>query len=170
MINKFIFILNNILSFIIKFFRKIHNNWPKLRKIFILFIFIVLFALYIQSPEIKLQLSNTARLTILQYEKNADNYMASNDFDNAINQYKSAISIILSQKNINDINIDKDIQYRICKKAANAFLKYSSINTIDESHKKTCLIFIEGLNLQKENFKDDMSIDSLIKKMNLAIS
>ena len=169
MANK-IFILNSILSFLIKLFKKLCDNWSTVRKVLIAVTFIIVFAIYLQSPDIKLQISNTARLTILQYEKTANKYMSQNDFDNAINQYKSAVSIILSQKNIGNITVDKDIQYRICTNASDAFLKYSNNNLLDERHKKTGRIFIEALNAQKKIHKDDPYLDSLIQKMNLAIA
>ena len=170
MINKFIFKLNRFFSFSIRFFKNTRNNWPKLRKVFIVLIFFISFIFYIQSPDIKMKLGKSAQLTILQYEKNADNYISNNDFNNAINEYKFAISIIISQKNIDDIIIDKNVQYRVCKKSANAFLKYSYNNDLDESDKKIGRMFIEGLNIQKKYFKSDTSIDYLIKKVNLAIT
>jgi len=169
MINKFVVVLNVILSFIINFFRKIHNNWPKLRKIFITVIFVVAFIFYIQSPDVKLQLGKTAESTILEHEKNADMYASTNDFENAISNYKMAVSIIISHKNLDTIPIDNDIQYRVCKKSADIFLKYSKLNVLDENYKYTGHMFIEGLNIQKKYFKDDLSIDLLIEKLDLAI-
>lgn len=170
MFNRFVFVINNILSFIIRLFRRLRTNWPKLRKIAIVIIFVISFMFYLQSPDVKINLGKTAQLTILQYEKNADTYVSNNEFENAINEYKLAVSIILSQKNIDDITIDKNVQYRVCKKSANAFLKYSHNNQLDLSHKKTGHVFIEGLSLQKKYFENDSSIDYLIKKVTRAIA
>ena len=170
MFNRFVFVLNRIISLMIRFFRKIRANWTSLRKVFVVIVFVFSFMFYLQSPDIKLKLGKTAQLTILQYEKNADNYVSLNQFENAIDEYKFAVSIILSQKNIDDISIDKNVQCRVCKKSANAFIKYCYNNELDQSHKKTGHIFLDALNLQKEYFEDDSSLDYLIKKINKAIT
>ena len=166
MANRLFYTINNILSSFGKIIKHLSKNWNKYRKFLVILTFIGLFIYQLSTPEVKKSINNSIEFSILQTEKAAKDYITKNELKNAIIQYTNAVAIIISQKDMDNISISSDVQYRICTDAANTFIRYASSNRLDETDIKNGTTILNGLYLQKDLLGSDVSLDRLIMSIN----
>lgn len=165
MANRVFHAINTIFSFMGRIIKHLSRNWTKYRKVLVAITFLGLFFYQLSTPEVKKSLTKGISFSILQTEKSAKDYVTKKDLKSATIQYTNAVAMIISQKDADVISISPDIQYRICTDAAKTFIKYAYYNTLDDTDIKNGTTILNGLHTQKEVYNNDVSLDSLIIRL-----
>lgn len=165
--NKLICIVNKIFSILFRVMGWIRRHWALLRKILVIFLILGGLVYQLSSPDVNKKINKSTVNIVLHYEQKAISFEKSGKFSDAIDCYKNAVAIILSQKKLLHLDIDNDIQYRIYKNAALLILDYSKSNTLTDSQKSLIPTLINELSVYPKNMEHDINLNKILSDINL---
>lgn len=144
--NKIIFTINRIFSIFKRIINWICRHWSSLRKILVILLILGGLVYQLLLPDTQKKINEYSTQVILEHEQKAISLKNSGNLSDAIDSYKSAIAMMLSQKKLSYFDMDDNIQYRIYKNTALLILDYSKSNKLTPEQGKMLSIITEQLN------------------------